>query len=110
MRSVNYTIGGFFKMKSCCTSHRSIILCQVCKHCNCNYNITTIKDGPYDMPPLLPKDPNKCDQVKSQHYHQSYCPFVINISYFDVSINSSAIMILSYTSGRMIAQKSSESA
>lgn len=36
---------------------------KVCQHCKANYNVETIKEGPYDMPALLPKKEGICDHV-----------------------------------------------
>jgi len=35
---------------------------RVCEDCGTGYNLADIRRGHYDMPPLLPKQPNKCDK------------------------------------------------
>eukprot|EP00921_Rhytidocystis_pertsovi_P013337 GHVQ01021565.1.p1 GENE.GHVQ01021565.1~~GHVQ01021565.1.p1 ORF type:complete len:107 (+),score=17.67 GHVQ01021565.1:393-713(+) len=38
---------------------------RVCSDCGKNYNVADIREGMYDMPPLLPK-PEDCDKCKGQ--------------------------------------------
>lgn len=39
---------------------------RVCKGCGNGYNIANIKNGDYDMPPLLPKKTGICDKCGSE--------------------------------------------
>jgi adenylate kinase len=46
---------------------RKLLGRRVCKSCDKNYNICSIKEGEYDMEPLLPKiNSTKCDECNSE--------------------------------------------
>jgi adenylate kinase len=50
---------------------RKLLGRRVCKSCGKNYNICSIKEGEYDMEPLLPKiDPTKCDDCHSDLFQR----------------------------------------
>jgi adenylate kinase len=45
---------------------RKLLGRRVCQKCGKGYNVCNIREGPYDMEPLLPKENNKCDDCNSK--------------------------------------------